>query len=292
MRVLRPRLAAAFALAALAASDSVQAQALRRSALPEPPKVGQWTVEAEASWYRPGTFVDSEGESQDFSRAPDFLFAALRVSYSPFRRFGLGIELPYRSTRIPVEQAPSLTASGMPGAGIFLDWSPVESSKLRSVVRVEYLRSRSEDDRAVTVADGADRYSFDAVFLTRPALTGPDWRGAARTGMRFAPAAEGRNAFAEWAVELRFGRRVASVGTGHLDALALAAYAISSEARQEGLVLRDLKAQGALAGMVLEAGWPSGEAAKRTVALMAERDLAASNSLSGWRLALTLKSDF
>jgi hypothetical protein len=185
-----------------------------------------------------------------------------------------------------------LTANGVPGAGVFLDWAPVESSKLRSVVRFEYLHSRSEDDGAVTISDGADRYSFDAAFFTRPELTGQDWRGSARTGVRYAPSAEGRTAFAEWAVELRFGRRIACVGNGSLDALALGGYALSTEARQEGLVLHDLKARGALAGLVLEAVWPSGEAAKRAVALIAERDLAASNSLSGWRLALSLKSDF
>ena len=236
--------------------------------------------------------MDSEGVAQDFFGTPDFFFAALRVSYSPFRRLALGVELPYRSTSFPVPEAASLTASGIPGAGVFLDWSPVESSKLRSVVRFEYVHSRSQGDDAVTVSDGADRYSFDAAFFTRPALTGPDWRGSARTGVRYAPSAEGRTAFAEWAVELRFGRRIACVGNGSLDALAVAGYAISTEARQEGLVLRDLKARGALAGMILEAGWPSGEAAKRAMALIAERDLAASNSLSGWRLALTLKSDF
>jgi hypothetical protein len=290
---LKPvRVAAVFALAALAAPENARAQALRHSALPEPPKAGQWRVEAEASWYRPGTFVDSEGGCQYFFGAPDFLFAALRVSYSPFRRLALGIELPYRSTSVPIAEADSLTASGVPGGGVFLDWSPVESSKLRSVIRFEYLRSRSQGDDAVTISDGADRYSFEAVFLTRPALTGPDWRGDARMGFRFAPAAEGRDAFAEWTVDLRFGRRLARVGTGRLDALALAGYAISSEARQEGLVLRDRKAEGALAGMVLEAGWPAGEAANRKVTLIAGRDFAASNSLSGWRLSLTLKSDF
>jgi hypothetical protein len=257
------------------------------------PAPGRFLALTEVSWYSAGAFVDSEGERQDFFGSLDSLLATLRVSYSPARRFAVGVELPYRSTRLPVEGAAALTAGGVPGGGVFLDWSPVDSQSLRSVIRLEYFRSRTYEDRIVTVTDGADRYSMNASLQSRPGLLGESWRAAVHGDFRYATAAAGRDSFVESEVDLRAGPRLARIAGGDLRALALAGYALSTEARQEGLVLHDLKARRAAAGIVLETEWPPADPGPpRTIALAAERDVFARNSLTGWRLTLSLQSGF
>ena len=297
MRAVRPRIPAALAFAALAAASIVSAQAPRPSDVPSLPDTGRLLLKVETGWYRPGSFVSSEGDAQDFFEHPDFLLATLRASYSPLRRFAVGIELPYRYTRLPVPGAPALTADGVPGAGVFVDWAPFESSKLTSAVRAEYLRSRSAGEGAVTITDGSDRFSLDAAVFSRPGAR-PDWRGGAHAGVRYAPdAASGESAsesrsFVEWEVDLRYGPRIARLGEANLALLALGGYALSTQAHQEGLVLHDLKARRAFAGAVLEAVWPNGASTAPDLSLIVERDFAARNSLSGWRLTLAWTGQF
>ena len=293
MRGGRGGLATTLAAVAFAASSVAGAQSRSTSLLPDLPAPGRFLALTEVSWYSAGAFVDSEGEHQDFFESLDTLLATLRVSYSPARRFALGVELPYRSTRLPVEGAAALTADGVPGAGIFFDWSPVDSASLRSVVRLEYFRSRTYEDRVVTISDGADRYSLNVAAQSRPGLLGESWRAAVHGDFRYASAAAGRDSFVESEVDLRAGPRLACLRGGDLRALALAGYALSTEARQEGLVLHDLKARRAIAGIVLEAEWPpAGEGPSRAIAFAAEHDFFARNSLTGWRLTLSLQSGF
>ena len=293
MRGVREGFAATLAAVAFAASSAAGAQVRSPSLLPALPAPGKFLALAEVSWYSAGAFVDSEGERQDFFESLDTLLAMLRVSYSPARRIAFGIEVPYRSTRLPVEGAEALTARGVPGAGLFLDWAPVDSPSLRSVVRLEYFRSRTFEDRVVTITDGADRYSMNATLESRPGLLGESWRAAVHGDFRYASAAAGRDSFVESEVDVRAGPRVASLGGGDLRALALAGYALSTEARQEGLVLHDLKARRATAGVVLETEWPpTGPGPPCAIALAAEHDFFARNSLAGWRLTLSLQSGF
>src|SRR5215813_5211942 len=155
--------------AALAVASLASAQAPRPSDLPLLPRAGRFLVQAEASWYRPGTFVDSEGQKQDFFGTPDFLLATLRLSYSPLKSFAIGIEVPYRETRVPVPEGSALSAGGSTGAGVFLVWAPSSPSRLESAIRIGYFRSRRSEDRVVTITDGSDRYCLDAAFLTLPA---------------------------------------------------------------------------------------------------------------------------
>ena len=293
MRGARGWLAASLAAVALAASSIAGAQVRSPSLLPDLPAPGRFLALTEVSWYSAGAFVDSEGERQDFFENLDSLLATLRVSYSPARRLAVGVELPYRSTRLPVEGATALTADGVPGAGIFFDWSPVDSSSLRSVIRLEYFRSRTYEDRVVTISDGADRYSLNASAQSRPGLLGETWRAAVRGDFRYASAAAGRDSFVESEVDLRGGPRLACLAGGDLRAMALAGYALSTEARQEGLVLHDLKARRAIAGVVLEAEWPPARPGpSRAIAFTAETDVFARNSLSGWRLTVSLQTGF
>jgi hypothetical protein len=293
LRGARGWLAASLAAVALAASSIAGAQVRSPSLLPDLPAPGRFLALTEVSWYSAGAFVDSEGERQDFFESLGSLLATLRVSYSPARRFAFGVELPFRSTRLPVEGAAALTAQGVPGGGLFLDWSLLDSPSLRSVIRLEYFRSRGYEDRVVTISDGADRYSANAALQSRPGLFGENWRAAVHGDFRYASAAAGRDSFVESEVDLRAGPRVARLGGGDLRALALACYALSTEARQEGLVLHDLKARRATAGVALETEWPpAGAGPSRAIAFTAEHDFFARNSLAGWRLSLSLQSGF
>jgi hypothetical protein len=297
LTAVRPRRTAALAFAALAAASIAAAQAPRPADAPSLPDTGHVLMKVETGWYRPGSFVSSEGDAQDFFEHPDFLLATLRVSWSPLRRLAVGLDLPYRYTRVPVPGASALTADGVPGAGVFVDWEPFDSSKLTSAVRAEYLHSRGAGEGAVTITDGSDRFSLDAAVFSRldPQSV---WRGGAHAGVRFAPDAEsGESAsesrsFVEWEVDLRFGPRIARLGEGNLALLALGGYALSTQAHQEGLVLHDLKARRAFAGAVLEAGWRKAASAAPDLALTVERDFAARNSLSGWRLTLAWTGQF
>ena len=297
MIAVRPRILAAAAFAALATAPIASAQAPRPADVPSLPDTGRVLLKIETGWYRPGSFVSSEGDAQDFFEHPDFLLGTLRVSYSPLRRFAVGFELPYRRTRLPVPGTSALTASGVPGAGVFVDWAPFDSSKLTSAVRAEYLHSRSAGEGAVTITDGSDRLSLDAAVFS--GLESPSsWRGGAHAGVRYAPDAEGgesaseSRSFVEWEVDLRLGPRIARLGEGNLALLALGGYALSTQAHQEGLVLHDLKARRAFAGAVLEARWPRGASAAPDLAVTVERDFAARNSLSGWRLTLAWTGQF
>jgi hypothetical protein len=293
LRGTRGSLAVTLAAVALAVSSVAGAQVSSPPLLPALPAPGKFLALAEVSWYSAGAFVDSEGERQDFFESLDTLLPTLRVSYSPARRLAFGVELPYRSTRLPVEGAEALTARGVPGAGLFLDWLPVDSASLRSVIRLEYFRSRTYENRVVTITDGADRYSMNATLESRPGLLGESWRAAVHGDFRYATAAAGRDSFVESEVDLRAGPRLACLGGGDLRALALAGYALSTEARQEGLVLHDLKARRSSAGIVLETAWPPADSGpSRAIALAAERDFFARNSLTGWRLTLSLQSGF
>ncbi|HKA37294.1 MAG TPA: hypothetical protein VKH43_10780 [Thermoanaerobaculia bacterium] len=292
MRGARPRLAPALACAAFAVSSIAAAQSPRPADVPVLPPAGRFLLRLEAGWYRPSAFVDSEGVSQDFSGSPDFVLGTLRLSYSPVRRLAAGIELPYRYSRLPVPEGSVLTASGIPGAGIYLDWAPVRSSKLDSALRLEYFHSRSVSDEALTLSDGADRYSLDASLFTAETPQGPRWRGGAHSGVRYAPSTRQTSSLADWEIDLRWGCAIARAGGAEIAALALGGYAISSAARQEGLALHDLKSRRALAGFVLEADRDRGTPSSRGIALIVERDLGARNSLSGWRLTMTWTGPF
>ena len=303
MNAARSR-AAALALAALLRTATAPAQAPRPADIPSLPEAGRLLLKVETGWYRPESFVTSEGDEEDFFGHPDFLLGTLRVSYSPLPRCAVGVEIPYRYSRLPVPGSSALTAKGVPGAGVFLDWEPFESAKLRSALRAEYFRSRSPGDDALTISDGSDRYGFDAAVFSARGADAPAWRGAAHAGVRYGAesgggasgssesGSPGSGSFVEWEVDLRFGRRIARIGGADLSALALGGYALSTASNQEGLILHDLKARRALGGVVIEADWSKGTSPPRNFALTVERDFAARNSLSGWRLTLSWTGQF
>jgi hypothetical protein len=298
LSAVRPRIPAALAFAALAAAPIASAQAPRPADVPSLPETGRLLARVETGWYRPSAFVSSEGDAQDFFEHPDFFLGTLRVSYSPLSRFAVGLELPYRYTRLPVPGASALTAMGVPGAGIFVDWAPLESPRLTSALRVEYFRSRGAGEEPVTITDGSDRYCLDAAVFLRPAAD-RTWTGGAHTGARYVPNAdsgesgpEQSGSFVDWEVDLRFGPRIARLGEANLALLALGGYALSTASHQEGLVLHDLKARRAFAGAVLQTDWRKGAQAAPDLALTVERDFAARNSLSGWRLTLAWTGQF
>ena len=292
MKGASPRAAAALACAALAVASFAAGQSPRPGDIPVLAPAGRFLLRLEAGWYQPGAFVDSEGESQDFFGRPDFLLGTLRVSYSPARQIAAGIELPYRYSRLPVPEGPSLTESGIPGAGIYFDWAPFETSKVESVFRIEYFHSRSSGDGALTVTDGADRYSLDASVFSAAPPQCTCWRGGAHSGVAFAPAAGNAVALVDWEIDLRWGPAIAHAGEAEISALALGGYALSTAARQEGFFLRDSKSRRAFAGVVLQADWSRGTSSARGLALIVERDFAARNSLSGWRLTMTWNGPF
>jgi hypothetical protein len=297
LRAAPSRIAPALACALLAVSflsSIAAAQSPRPADVPVLPPAGRFLLRFEAGWYRPAAFVDSEGVSQDFFGSPDFLLATLRVSYSPLARLAVGVELPYRYSRLPVFEGSALTANGIPGAGIYLDWAPIRSSKLDSAVRAEYFHSGSAGDRALTITDGADRYSLDAAVFTSETREPARWRGGVHSGVRFAPStgAGDSTSLADWEIDLRWGPAIGRAGGAEIAALALGGYALSTAARQEGLDLHDLKSRRALAGIVLEADWSRGTSSSRGIALIVERDFGARNSLSGWRLTMTWTGPF
>ena len=280
-------IAAALVGAALAVPSIAAAQSPRPADVPVLPPAGRFLLRLEAGWYRPSEFVDSEGVSQEFFGSPDFLLGTLRLSYSPLPRLAAGIELPYRYSRLPIPEGSALTANGIPGAGIYLDWAPIRSSTLDSALRVEYFRSRGSGDGALTITDGADRYSLDAAVFTAETPEPPRWRGGAHSGVRFAPSTRESTSLVDWEIDLRWGPTIGRAGGAEIAALALGGFALSTAARQEGLVLHDSKSRRALAGIVLEADWSRGTPSSRGIAVIVERDFAARNSLSGWRLTMT-----
>jgi len=292
---IRARAAAGLAFAALAWTSIAAAQSPRPADVPSLPEAGRVLLKLETGWYRPGSFVTSEGDEQDLFGHPDFVLATLRASWSPLRRLAVGVEIPYRYTSLPVPDASALTAKGVPGAGVFVDWAPFESSKLRSALRAEYFHSSNAGEEAVTISDGSDRYSVNASVFSAPGADAPAWRGGAHAGAGYAPGrggGESNGSFVEWEVDLRFGRRIARVGGADLAALALGGYAFSTESHQEGLVLHDLKARRALGGVVIQMDWPGGGSTPGSLVVIVERDLAARNSLSGWRLTATWTGQF
>jgi hypothetical protein len=70
--------------------------------------------------------------------------------------------------------------------------------------------------------------------------------------------------------------------------LALAAFRISSEARQEGNYLADGKSNGFLAGIVLDLELPSKTLGSTSLRLSGTRDVFPRNQLSAWRVALAV----
>jgi hypothetical protein len=257
------------------------------------PPVGHMRVEAECSLFAADSFVDLDGHAQRFPGSLDFALGVLRASYSRWRNVALGVEQPYRRSTFdePGIEA-SFVAKGIPGVGLFIDWSPAgdQSHRWRPVLRFEYFRSRNESDQVLTVSDGANRYS--AVFgLTPTARPGSaSWRGGGTLQLMWAPPLEAEGRFFESRLQVEAGRAILHPFGFDLSVFGLVGYRSSTTARQEGMYFHDRTSQGAFAGLRLD--WRAAKGAAPEVRLSAVRDVRARNALSGWRTTLSFGGTF
>ena len=283
------------ALAVALASVAVgRAQLLTPNTTIVVPPVGHARVETEYSLFAADSFVDLDGHAQRFPGSLDFALAVLRVSYSPWRNVAVGIEQPYRRSTFdePGIEA-SFVAKGVPGIGFFVDWSPGgdRPRRWRPVVRFEYFRSRNETDQALTVSDGANRYSA-TLGLDRAARPGTaGWRGGGTLQLIWGPPVEAERRFIESRLQAEVGRPVLHLLGGELTAFGLVGYRSSTTARQEGMFFHDRTSQGAFAGARLD--WqPAHLALVPGVRASVVRDLQPLNALSGWRTTISLAVTF
>ncbi len=258
------------------------------------PPVGHARLEVDYSLFTPASFVDLDGHAQGFPGSLDFALAVLRVSYSPLRNLAIGVEQPYRRSTFdePGIEA-SFSSRGIPGVGFFVDWAPGgdRSHRWRPVLRFGYFRARSETDRALTISDGANRYSAALGLDTSARPGGSGWRGGGTFQVLYGPPLEAEPRFLESRVQVEAGRPVLHVFGSEVCAFGLLGYRSSTSARQEGMFFHDRTSQGAFAGLRLDLRPPA-----RTMIpglrLSVVKDLRPRNALSGWRTTISLAATF
>lgn len=251
----------------------------------------RFLVETEVSAYRATAYVDRNGRTDAFFRAPEFLLAMARVSYSPLRRLAIGLLLPYRSSRIEPDAAPrALTASGSPGAGLFLDWSPPLSARVDGALRFAYFRARQQDGGVLTVSDGTDRYSVKGRLASSERLLAEPWTARLGFEVQYGRTRPTDQGLVESRWDLEGGRRVARAAGVELRLLLLGGYGLSTRGQQEGLFLHDLKMRRAFAGLAAEFEPASRGGGTPALDVSAEHDLYSRNALSGWRVTIGFRT--
>lgn len=283
----------AAAAALLAGAGTAGAQLLTPNDTIAVPPVGHTRVELVSSLYSVDSFVDLDGNAQRFPGSLDFALAVVRASYSPWRHVAFGIEQPYRRSTFnePGIEA-TFVAKGIPGVGFFVDWAPGEqrADRWRPTLRLEWFRARDENDRPLTISDGANRASV-ALALAGPVGSSPGaWRREATFQLLYGPRLEGEHRYVEARVQLAAGRPVLRIMRSDLCAFGIVGYRSSTSARQEGMFFHDRTSQGAFAGARLD--WQPAKAGVPEIRLSAVEDVRARNALSGWRATLSLVGTF
>jgi len=258
------------------------------------PGVGHVLVELGLSSYRADAFVEKSGARQEFPGNLDFRVGNLRLSYSPFRSFALGLDVPYRWTSYgEVAADASLGARGDPGLGAFVDWAPAgREDRLLPALRLEYMNPRSENGAFLTVRDGVRRFSGTFQLAAFPGPLPREWLGLASLHVAYGPPSGDEPRHVESRLSFQAGRRLIAGRWMDVRAGAVAGYQVSSEARQEANLLHNRTSRGAFAGVLVSLETARTGAPLPSLSLSLLRDLHPRNALSGWRVGLSFTRGF
>lgn len=252
----------------------------------------RWRIDEEVYTYRTQNFIDRKGNRIRLGGDLAFDSGAWRVSYAPYRTLSVGIALPYRRSYFESsEQTAAFRTHGVPGLQIFADWRPDQRlGAFAPSMRLELFRPTSGGDMPITTNDDVTTVTSAFNLTSVPALYRSHGRAAVIGDFQYGFRHETRPRYL--AGEL-FAATGPQVGTFHHRSLflsGLAGFRLATAARQEGNFLANRSSRAAVAGAMLSLA--SELDARDLVTVSFSRDIAPQNALSGWRVALSIRTQF
>ena len=278
------RLPALGVAAAAAFGAAARAQDLAR--IP-PPSPGQWVAELESGAVPKPTYVDASGRADELPYALDLYHARLALSRSLSQRVSPGLFVMYRENRYCCAGGATIMNRGVSGYGAFLDVRPGAGAS--PLLRLEYEHAARGDGSLLPVSDGQDRVrllSDWGLLAGRGSFAGVEGRLGLEAGFGRAQL----KSYGRAGGELASGFDLVRTDGLKLLAAGTLGYVWATDDRENGTIFHNRRSTRASAGAEISLGF--GRGLRNRILLEARHDFAARNTLSGWRLGLTLRRTF